>query len=496
MGSWTRYFTYCNILILKFIVAIFWGKSPVAYKLMNTNMSNRHQKIASLFILLVFTLGCALAPAAVPQLATATPSPTILFTDTVVPPTRTPTAIPATNTATALPATPTWTATTQPSLTPVILPVTISSSSPFKVYFFDVGQGDSTLILSPDGQTALIDGGDSGTGVVQYLQNLGVQRIDLMFATHPHADHIGGLVDVLNAMPVSKVVTSGEINTTSVFERFLDGIDKAGAEYVEAKRGDSIPFGSINFQVLNPAHSSSDNLNNSSLVLNIKIGKTTFLFMGDAEREIESELLASGQPLDADLLKVGHHASKSSSSPAFLSAVSPETAIYFAGIGNSYGHPAQQTISALQAVGATVYGTDQLGTILVTVSLDGYQVSSERQQPAATPVVVVPVAPTTTIVPAGGGGLTIHSVTSPVSKGSAAVLTAQAAPGAACTITVYYKSGPSKAQGLEPKTVGADGKVSWTWTVGARTSSGNWRIVVSCTANGNTSTQETTFTVQ
>jgi competence protein ComEC len=457
-------------------------------------MSNRRQKIASLLLLIVFTLGCALAPAAVSQPATATP--TTHITSTVVPPTQTPTAIPATDTATAFPATPNWTATALPSLTPVILPTDVPSSSPFKVYFFDVGQGDSTLILSPDGQTALIDGGDSGTGVVQYLQNLGVQRIDLMFATHPHADHIGGLVNVLNAIPVAKVVTSGEINTTSIFERFLDGIDKAGAEYIEAKRGDSIPFGSINFQVLSPAHSSSVNLNNSSLVLNIKIGKTIFLFMGDAEREIESELLDSGQSLDADILKVGHHASKSSSSPAFLSAVSPESAIYFVGIGNSYGHPAQQAISALQAVGATVYGTDQLGTILVTVSANGYQVSSERQQLAATPVVVVPVAPTATSSSIAGSGLTILSVTSPVSKGSTATLTAQTAPGAACTITVYYKSGPSKAQGLEPKTAGADGKVSWSWTVGARTSSGNWRIVVSCTANGNTSTQETYFTVQ
>lgn len=457
-------------------------------------MINRRQKLASLFILIVFTLGCALAPTAVSQPITETPSPTVLIaTDTVAPSTRTLTAIPATNTAQS--AATIGTETTHPSLTPVVLPTDISSFNPFKVYFFDVGQGDSTLILGPDGRTALIDGGDSGTGLVQYLQNLGIQRIDLMFATHPHADHIGGLVDVLNAMPVAQVVTSGEINTTSVFERFLDGIDRAGAEYIEAKRGDSIPFGDVIFQVLSPAHLSSDNLNNSSLVLKFKIGKTTFLFMGDAEREIESELLGSGESLDVDILKVGHHASKSSSTPAFLNAVSPKTAMYSAGIGNSYGHPAPQTISALQTIGAAIYGTDQLGTILITVSSDGYQVSSERQ-PAATPVVIAPVLPTATVASITGGGLTILSVTSPVSKGSTATLTAQAAPGAACTITVYYKSGPSQAQGLEPKTAGADGKISWSWTVGVRTSAGNWRIVVSCTANGNTSTKETYFTVQ
>lgn len=457
-------------------------------------MINRSFKVILLFTLTLFILGCILAPLPITsQPATATPPPTALITDTVSPPTRTPTAIPATDTA--QPAAPTGTATAQPSLTPVVLPTDISSSNPFKVYFFDVGQGDSTLILGPDGQTALIDGGDSGTGVVQYLQNLGIQRIDLMFATHPHADHIGGLVDVLNAMPVAQVVTSGEINTTSVFERFLDGIDRAGAEYVEAKRGDSIPLGNVAFQVLSPAHLSPDNLNNSSLVLKFKIGKTTFLFMGDAEREIESELLGSGESLDVDILKVGHHASKSSSTLAFLNAVSPKIAMYSAGIGNSYGHPAPQTISALQTIGAAIYGTDQLGTILITVSSDGYQVSSERQ-PAATPVVVVPLVPTATVASTTGGDLSILSVTSPVSKGSTATLTAQAAPGAACTITVYYKSGPSQAQGLEPRTAGADGKISWSWTVGVRTSAGNWRIVVSCTANGNTSTKETYFTVQ
>lgn len=458
-------------------------------------MINRSFKVILLFTLTLFILGCILAPLPITsQPATATPSPTSLITDTVSPPTRTPTAVPATDTAQS--AAPTGTATTLPSLTPVVLPTDVSSSNPFKVYFFDVGQGDSTLILSPDGRTALIDGGDSGTGVVQYLQNLGIQRIDLMFVTHPHADHIGGLVDVLNAMPVAQVVTSGEINTTSVFERFLDGIDRAGAEYIEAKRGDSIPFGNVAFQVLSPVHLSPDNLNNSSLVLKFEIGKTTFLFMGDAEREIESELLGFGESLDVDILKVGHHASKSSSTPAFLNAVSPEIAMYSAGIGNSYGHPAPQTISALQAIGAAIYGTDQLGTILITISSDGYQVSSERQ-PAATPVVIAPVVPTTaTVASTTGGGLTILSVTSPVSKGSTATLTAQAAPGAACTITVYYKSGPSQAQGLEPKTAGADGKISWSWTVGVRTSAGNWRIVVSCTANGNTSTKETYFTVQ
>jgi beta-lactamase superfamily II metal-dependent hydrolase len=128
-------------------------------------MINRSFKVTLLFTLTLFILGCILAPLPITsQPATATPPPTALITDTVFPPTRTPTTIPAT--ATAQSAAPAGTATSQPSFTPVVLPADISSSNPFKVYFFDVGQGDSTLILDPDGQTALIDGGDSGTGLV------------------------------------------------------------------------------------------------------------------------------------------------------------------------------------------------------------------------------------------------------------------------------------------------------------------------------------------
>lgn len=335
----------------------------------------------------------------------------------------------------------------------------------------------------------LIDGGETDTGIVSQLQGLGVQRIDLMIATHPHSDHIGGLVQVLQSFPVAKVVASGS-HTTSVYEHFIDGIAAAQAEYVEVKRGDVISLGGIDFKVLNPVNNNNSDLNENSVVLQFTYGQTTFLMMGDSGTDTESTLLSAGLPLKADILKVGHHASTSGSTLAFLNVVQPKIALYSAGINNQYGHPAPQTIAALATVGATVYGTDKNGTISIKVDLNGYTINTDQNVVVATPV--LPIVPAVTIPPSDSGALEIVSVTSPVSKGSYASLTAKTSPNASCSITVYYKSGPSKASGLEPKTADANGMVSWTWKVGASTTSGAWRIVVNC----NGVTKETTFTVQ
>lgn len=386
---------------------------------------------------------------------------------------------------------------TTAAVEPVIVPSQQAGGSPLFVYFLNVGQGDSTLIQTPEGYNALIDGGEKDSGVVQYLQTLGVQRIDLMIATHPHSDHIGGLVQVLQAFPVSKVITNGQPHTTSTYENFLNGIAAAKAEYVEVKQGDLIQLGSLNFLVLSPNGNTNQDMNENSIVLRFGYGKTTFLMMGDGGHDTEARLLAEGQSLKADILKVGHHGSTSASSPAFLAAVQPQVAMYSAGINNSYHHPAPTTLAALTAVGATIYGTDKNGSIRITVDLNGYSVDAQNVLSRAPPVVATStnspvILPTATKAAPGTTGLQIVSVTSPVSQGATASLTAKTSPGASCSITVYYKSGPSSAQGLEPKTAGADGQVSWSWKVGVRTTPGNWRIVVSC---GGVS-QETTFTVQ
>ncbi|HEU4326736.1 MAG TPA: MBL fold metallo-hydrolase [Roseiflexaceae bacterium] len=262
-----------------------------------------------------------------------------------------------------------------------------------RVHFIDVGQGDSVLIETPDGHTMLIDGGYGGSGALEYLRQQGIAAIDVMVATHPHADHIGGLVDVLRAMPVGAVWTSGASHTTATFEQFLDAIAEARAPYHEARRGERIAVGELSAEVLRSVPEAHE-LNDTSLVLRLEHGRVSFLFTGDAERPSEDELLREARErLPATVLKVGHHGSATSSSPAFLEAVRPEVAIYSAGRGNSYGHPHASTVRGLEAVGARVYGTDTGGTVVVSSDGSSYRVAEARAAEPAAPVVPAPAAP-------------------------------------------------------------------------------------------------------
>lgn len=357
------------------------------------------------------------------------------------------------------------------------LPAAPSSSSTLVFTFLDVGQGDSILVQTPNGGTVLIDGGDGGQNLDAQLRSLGVQRIDLMVATHPHADHIGGLVEILNSLPVAQVVTNGQSHDTQLFEKFLDGILASNAEYIEARRGDVLSLDGIQFEVLNPGPSFSSELNENSVVLRFNYGAATFLLMGDSGTETEAALAAHGITVKADILKVGHHASTTGSSTGFLSQVAPAVALYSAGIGNSYGLPSQSTLAALAAIGAQVYGTDTNGTIKITVDQQGYTVDTVRNTAAA--VTLLP-APTYNANAPTASGLEILSVTSPVFRGSYITVTAKTSPNASCSIQAVYKSGPSSAQGLEPRNADANGSVSWTWKVGSRTTPGVWPIHVTC----------------
>jgi competence protein ComEC len=259
------------------------------------------------------------------------------------------------------------------NLTPTVTP-----GASLKVYFIDVGQGDSILILSPDGKIILIDGGEADSGCLPFLKGLGVSHIDLMVATHPHSDHIGGLVQVLKAMPVVRVVTNGQISATPTFEDFLNGIANDKAALVIAKEGDTISEGQLSFAVLSPVNTSGDDLNHNSLVLRLVYGQVSFLFMGDADKAAEASMIAAGLVLPTTILKVGHHGSEYSSSPAFLALVHPAVAIYTAGIGNDYGHPKPVTLADLTAVGAQIYGTDVNGTITVTTDGQVYRVDIQK----------------------------------------------------------------------------------------------------------------------
>ncbi len=257
-----------------------------------------------------------------------------------------------------------------------LLPVGTGSAGPLVVTFIDVGLGDSILIAAPDGQVGLIDGGSAGKGALAYLQANGIHRIDLMIATHSDEEHIGGLVEVLKAMPVGKVFTSGPGDTTSTYTHFMEAIAAARAEYAQAVSGDTLHLGSLAFSVLGPAGDSSGTAGSNSLALRMSYAKTTFLFMGDANAQVEAGILAAGQPAQADILKVGHQAICEASSPAFLEAIQPQVAIYSPGEDNPGGHPCEATLSELNGRGVFVFGTDTGGPISVRVTVDGYSVSN------------------------------------------------------------------------------------------------------------------------
>ena len=398
------------------------------------------------------------------------------------------------NTAQSSINTPVPTNTPKPTSTPILSPIATllpPISAPLRVHFIDVGQGDAILIQAPDGEVGLIDGGEAGSGVVQYLQNSGITHLDLVIATHPHEDHIGGLVEVLNAFPVDRVITNGVKHTTLTYEHFLDAIISSKAEYVEVKRGDTISLGDLNFSVLSPVDNTDEDLNDGSLVLRLVYGKISFLFTGDAQPEAEDNMLTTGLDVNATILKVAHHGSRTGSPLTFITAINPQVAIYSAGSGNDYGHPHPETLDVLVSVGSKIYGTDINGTIVVTTDGNEYSIKTTKQVPTQTPPVVLP-----TNVQSSEVFINVVSLTSPITAGGIASLTINTLPGTTCTITVYYKSGPSQAAGLGPQTAGGDGNVTWSWKVGSRTTPGMWSIVVTANLNGQSISTEIPFEVR
>ena len=205
-----------------------------------------------------------------------------------------------------------------------------NTTGELRAYFLDVGQGDSSVILFKD-KVILIDAGevDKGDLVVSDLEKLGVTRIDLLVATHPHSDHIGGMQKVLARFPVGKVLDSGIPSSSSLYERFLRIVDEKDIPYIVAEPGKTYdPDPSLHILVLSPPKQHiGDSINTNSIVLRVSYGAVNLLYAGDATTEAEEVMLKAGYPLDADILKVGHHGSSSSSSAAFLRRVDPEVAV-------------------------------------------------------------------------------------------------------------------------------------------------------------------------
>lgn len=251
------------------------------------------------------------------------------------------------------------------------------------VHFINVGQGDSELIVADDGSAMLIDCGESEYGevVLDYLNNIGISRLDYIVATHPHSDHIGGIRKILSSGIEVGTVIAPKIPdeftpTTKSYEKFLTAVDKNGCALKSAKN-ESFDFGSGRITIMASDYE-GDNMNNYSVAVMLEQGQNSFLFTGDIEKEAEASLVERyPDSLNADVLKVAHHGSSTSSSFAFLDAVRPQYCVIECG-DSSYNHPNPDIVDRLLMYTKNIYRTDAHGSVVFSVSNDELRIETEN----------------------------------------------------------------------------------------------------------------------
>lgn len=252
-----------------------------------------------------------------------------------------------------------------------------ASDNQLIAHFLDVGEADANIIELPNGQVMIIDAGekkDSET-ITNYIDNLNIDYIDYVVATHPHADHIGSLADIITKYSIGSIYMPKISTTSKTYENLLTTIDEDNLTINTGKKGVVIlDEDNLKIEILSPTMDKYSNLNNYSLVIKITYMNTTFLYMGDAEEEVEKQL----EDIEADVLKVGHHGSDTSSSVEFLAKVKPQYAVISVGDSNQYDHPSSTIISRLEKYTKNIYQTSKNGNIIITSDGINIEVQTER----------------------------------------------------------------------------------------------------------------------
>lgn len=244
--------------------------------------------------------------------------------------------------------------------------VVADSAEKLMVHFIDVGQADSILIEQGN-STMLIDAGnnDDGKIIKDYLSKRNITKIDYLVGTHPHEDHIGAMDDVIYEFEIGKIFMPKKTSTTKTYRDVVTAANKKSLKFTAPKVGDSFKLGEATFTILAPMKDYED-ANDSSIVLKMKYGNNTFLFTGDAEGPSEQDILNSKRDLTADVLKLGHHGSRTSSTDKFLEAVNPKYGVITCEKNNDYGHPHIETVKKMSERNIKLYRTDEQGTIVAT----------------------------------------------------------------------------------------------------------------------------------
>jgi competence protein ComEC len=283
----------------------------------------------------------------------------------------------------------------------------LGTKGELKVHYIDVGQGASQLIVGSTGKTMLIDAGNNNKAavVVEYLKQQKISKIDILVGTHPDADHIGGLDAVIDNFEIGKIYMPKVQSNTTTFEDVLKAVQRKGLKVTTAKSGLTLDWESdATVEMIAPAAQYSDT-NDMSAVIHLTFGQTSFLFTGDAESKSEQDMIGSKVNLKSNVLLVGHHGSKSSSSQAFLDAVKPSYAVIQVGKDNNYGHPTAEVLKRLMDMGVKTYRNDELGNIIFTtngknivIKYDGGVTAPTKSDSAPTSKTNPPI-PEPTVVP-------------------------------------------------------------------------------------------------